>query len=55
MSRVITHLRGERGGECPVFPPVNWKGVTFHQQRSLRTLKTLYLSVVEIFLKFILV
>merc|ERR1711942_538483 len=30
-----------KGGECPVIPPVHWKGVTFPRQRSSRTLKTL--------------
>ena len=30
-----------RGGECPVIPPVHWKGVAFPRQRSSRTLKTL--------------
>ena len=29
------------GGECPVIPPVHWKGVALSRQRSLRTLKTL--------------
>ena len=30
-----------RGGECPVIPPVHWKGVALPRQRSSRTLKTL--------------
>ena len=30
-----------RGGECPVIPPVHWKGVALPQQRSSRILKTL--------------
>ena len=30
-----------RGGECPVIPPVHWKGVALPRQMSLRTLKTL--------------
>ena len=30
-----------RGGECPVIPPVDWKGVALPQQRSSRTVKTL--------------
>ena len=30
-----------RGGECPVIPPVHWKGVALPLQRSSRTLKTL--------------
>merc|ERR1711942_385744 len=29
-----------KGGECPVIPPVHWKGVTLPRQRSSRTLKT---------------
>ena len=32
---------GLRGGECPVIPPVHWKGVALPRQRSSRTLKTL--------------
>ena len=32
---------GVRMGECPVIPPVHWKGVALPRQRSLRTLKTL--------------
>ena len=32
---------GVRGGECPVIPPVHWKGVALPRQRSSRTLKTL--------------
>ena len=39
-SRVVPHLRGERG-ECPVIPLVHWKGVALPRQRSSRTLKTL--------------
>ena len=31
----------QSGGECPVIPPVHWKGVTLPRQRSSRTLKTL--------------
>ena len=34
-------LRGVRGGECPVIPPVHWKGFALPQQRSSRTLKTI--------------
>ena len=30
-----------RGVECPVIPPVHWKGVALPRQRSSRTLKTL--------------
>ena len=29
------------GGECPVIPPVHWKGFALPRQRSSRTLKTL--------------
>ena len=29
-----------RGGECPVIPPVHWKGVALPRQRSSRTLNT---------------
>ena len=29
------------GVECPVIPPVHWKGVSLPWQGSLRTLKTL--------------
>ena len=39
-----------RGGECPVIPPVHWKGVALPQQRSLRTLKTL--SIARAFIVF---
>ena len=54
VNRVVPHLRGE----CPVIPPVHWKGVALPQQRSSRTLKTLsnckgfysVLSAVERFL-----
>ena len=34
-----------RGGECPVIPPVHWKGVALPRQRSSRTLKTLYITL----------
>ena len=37
MSRVLT--LGVKGGECPVIPPVHWKGVALPRQRSSRTLK----------------
>ena len=37
----LSLTRGVRGGECPVIPPVHWKGVTLPRQRSSRTLKTL--------------
>ena len=30
-----------RVGECPVIPPVYWKGVALPRQRSSGTLKTL--------------
>ena len=30
----------QSGGECPVIPPVHWKGVALPRQRSSRTLKT---------------
>ena len=30
-----------KGGECPVIPPVHWKGVALPRQWSSRTLKTL--------------
>ena len=36
MSSVVPHLRGE----CPIIPPVHWKGCALPRQRSLRTLKT---------------
>ena len=39
MSRVLT--LGVKGGECPVIPPVHWKGVALPRQMSSRTLKTL--------------
>ena len=32
---------GVRGDECPVIPPVHWKGVALPRQRSSKTLKTL--------------
>ena len=32
---------GVRGDECPIIPPVHWKGVALPRQRSSRTLKTL--------------
>ena len=37
VSRVLT--LGVKGGECPVIPPVHWKGVALPRQRSSRTLK----------------
>ena len=37
VSRIVPHLKGE----CPVIPPVHWKGVVLPRQRSSRTLKTL--------------
>ena len=39
LSRVVPHLRGERG-EYPVIPPVHLKKVALPRQRSSRTLKT---------------
>ena len=35
------HLTEVRGVECPVIPPVHWKGVALPRQRSSRTMKTL--------------
>ena len=40
MRRVVPHLRVE----CPVIPPVHWKGVALPRQRSSRTLRTLFNS-----------